>query len=149
MAQLLNTHTYTHIYTIVRVCVWVSPCNFFGINWGTHSSQTGYKRWFFQDITMTSWWARWRLKSPASRLFTWPFIQISKLRVTGLCAGNPPVTGEFPQQMASDAENDSIWWCHHENEYLFWSTSIVVSSLSSMWFVIYIMIMSTRKCHVT
>ena len=23
-------------------------------------------------ITMTSWWARWRLKSPASRLFTQP-----------------------------------------------------------------------------
>ena len=26
-------------------------------------------------ITMTSKWARWRLKSPASRLFTQPFIQ--------------------------------------------------------------------------
>ena len=26
-------------------------------------------------ITMTSQWARWRLKSPASRLFTQPFIQ--------------------------------------------------------------------------
>ena len=26
-------------------------------------------------ITMTSWWARWRLKSSASRLFTQPFIQ--------------------------------------------------------------------------
>ena len=28
-----------------------------------------------QFITMTSWWPRWRLKSPASRLFTQPFIQ--------------------------------------------------------------------------
>ena len=37
----------------------------------------------------------------------------SKLRVTGLCAGNSPVTGEFPAQMASYAENISIWWCHH------------------------------------
>ena len=27
-----------------------------------------------------------------------------KLRVTGLCAGNSPVTGEFPAQMASNAE---------------------------------------------
>ena len=26
-------------------------------------------------ITMTSWWARWRLKSPASLLLTQPFIQ--------------------------------------------------------------------------
>ena len=37
----------------------------------------------------------------------------SKLRVTGLCAGNSPETGEFPAQMASNAENVSIWWRHH------------------------------------
>ena len=37
----------------------------------------------------------------------------SKLRVTGLCAGNSPGTGEFPAQMASNAENVSIWWYHH------------------------------------
>ena len=28
----------------------------------------------------------------------------SKLRVTGFCAGNSPVTGEFSAQMASNAE---------------------------------------------
>ena len=38
----------------------------------------------------------------------------SKLRVTGLCAGNSPGTGEFPAQMDSDAENVSIWWHHHD-----------------------------------
>ena len=32
----------------------------------------------------------------------------SKLRVTGLCAGNSPGTAEFPAQMASYAENVSI-----------------------------------------
>ena len=37
----------------------------------------------------------------------------SKLRVTGLCAGNSPETGEFPAQMASNAESVSIWWRHH------------------------------------
>ena len=37
----------------------------------------------------------------------------SKLRVTGLCEGNTPVTGEFPSQRASNAENVSIWWRHH------------------------------------
>ena len=37
----------------------------------------------------------------------------SKLRGTGLCAGNSPVTGEFPAQRASNAENVSIWWRHH------------------------------------
>ena len=30
-----------------------------------------------------------------------------------LCAGNSPVTGEFPAQMANNLENVSIWWCHH------------------------------------
>ena len=37
----------------------------------------------------------------------------SKLRVTGLCAGNSPGTGEFPAEMASYAENVSIWWRQH------------------------------------
>ena len=37
----------------------------------------------------------------------------SKPRVTGLCAGNSPETGEFPAQMASNTENVSIWWRHH------------------------------------
>ena len=36
-----------------------------------------------------------------------------KLRVAGLCAGNSPVTGEFPAQRVSNAENVSIWWRHH------------------------------------
>ena len=31
-----------------------------------------------------------------------------KLHVTGRCAGNSPGTGEFPAQMASNAENVSI-----------------------------------------
>ena len=31
-----------------------------------------------------------------------------KLRVTGLCEGNSPVTGEFPAQRASNAGNVSI-----------------------------------------
>ena len=43
----------------------------------------------------------------------------SKLRVTGLCAGNSPETGEFPAQMASNAENVSIWWRHHVLE-MYW-----------------------------
>ena len=38
----------------------------------------------------------------------------SKLRVTGLCAGNSPGTGEFPAQMASYAENVSVWWRHND-----------------------------------
>ena len=39
--------------------------------------------------------------------------ETSTLRVTGLCAGNSPGTGEFPSQRASNVENVFIWWCHH------------------------------------
>ena len=52
-----------------------------------------------------------------NRLFGCRSKKTSKLRVTGLCAGNSPVTGEFPAQMASNAENDSIWWRHHDHRH--------------------------------
>ena len=45
-----------------------------------------------------------------------------KLRVTGLCEGNSPVTGEFPSQRSSNAENVSIWWRHH-----------VVNKITTKW----------------
>ena len=47
------------------------------------------------------------------RLFGHRSKKTSKLCVTGLCAGNSLGTGEFPAQMASNAENVSIWWRHH------------------------------------
>ena len=46
----------------------------------------------------------------------------SKLRVTGLCAGNSPGPSEFPVQMASNAENVSLWWRHHD--YLDYHTGV-------------------------
>ena len=48
-----------------------------------------------------------------NRLFRRRSKKTSKLHVIGLCAGNSPGTGEFPAQMASNAENVSIWWRHH------------------------------------
>ena len=39
---------------------------------------------------------------------------MSKLVLLAPCAGNSPVTGEFPAQKASNAENVSSWWRHHE-----------------------------------
>ena len=56
-----------------------------------------------------------------NRLFRRKSKKTSKLRVTGLCVGNSPGTGEFPAQMASNAENVSIWWRHHESE---WDNSV-------------------------
>ena len=49
-----------------------------------------------------------------NRLFRCRPKKTSKLRITGLCEGNSPVTGEFPAQGASHAENVFIWWCHHD-----------------------------------
>ena len=48
-----------------------------------------------------------------NRLFRRRSKRTSKFRVAGLCVGNSPVTGEFPAQKASNAENVSIWWRHH------------------------------------
>ena len=52
---------------------------------------------------------QWRLDCFLNRLFRGR----SKLRVTGVCEGNSPVTGEFPTQRARNVENISISWRHH------------------------------------
>ena len=69
---------------------------------------------------------RWRRNGPDSvpshqprdcllnRLFRRRSKKTSTHRATGLCAGNSPGTSEFPAQMASNAENVSIWWRHHD-----------------------------------
>ena len=49
-----------------------------------------------------------------NRLFRRRSKKISNPGVTSLCQGNPPVTGGFPSQGASNAENASIWWRHHD-----------------------------------
>ena len=60
-----------------------------------------------------------------NRLFRRRLKKISKLRVTGLCVGNSPVTGEFPTQRASNTENVSIWWRHHDPSYIKSQISLV------------------------
>ena len=49
-----------------------------------------------------------------NRLFRRRSKKTSKLRVTFPCGGNSPVTDEFPAQRASNVENVSIWWRHHD-----------------------------------
>ena len=48
-----------------------------------------------------------------NRIFGRRSKKTSKLRVTGRCAGNSPVTGEFPAPRATNAKNVFIWWRHH------------------------------------
>ena len=76
---------------------------------------------------ISRWALRWRHNGPDSvsnhqphhcllnRLFRRRSKKTSKLRVTGLCVGNSPGTGGFPAQMASNAENVSIWWRLHRS----------------------------------
>ena len=54
-----------------------------------------------------------------SHLFGRRSKKTSMFRVTGLCAGNSPVTGDCRAQMASNAENVSIW-CRHHKKYDKW-----------------------------
>ena len=75
-----------------------------------------------------------------NRLFGRRSKKTSKLRVTGLCAGNSPETGEFSAQMASNAENVSIWWRHPEqyDSCLYNPKFLYTTVLPHLWFVKFI-----------
>ena len=64
-----------------------------------------------------------------NRLFRRRSKKTSKLRLTGLCAGNSPGTDEFPAQMASNAENISISWRHHHTGCVLWIQCIFHMSM--------------------
>ena len=66
-----------------------------------------------------------------NRLFGCRSKKTSKLRVTGLCAGNSPGTGIFPARMASNAENVAIWWRHHVLNKMLVSLGILALELLS------------------
>ena len=55
-----------------------------------------------------------------NRLFMRRLKKTSKLRFTGLCEGNSPVTGEYPAQSASDAEK-------------FPSDDVIMTQLCDIW----------------
>ena len=89
-------------------------CNFLGCYWVQQERLTHHvQAWEVATLHYND------VKSPASRLFTQAFIQaqikenIETPRHWPLCW---EFTGdrEFPAQRASNAENVSIWWRHHE-----------------------------------
>ena len=55
----------------------------------------------------------WRLDCLLNHMFRRRSKKTAKLCFTGLYEGNSPVTGEFPSQRASNAENVSIRWRHY------------------------------------
>ena len=75
-------------------------------------------------ITVTSWWPRKRLKSPASRLFTQPFIR-AQIKVNIKAPRHWPLCGEFTgdrwipringQQRGKCFHFMTSSWCEREN----------------------------------
>ena len=80
-------------------CPWCDPCS--ALQW-RHNEHDGVSNYQPHDCLLNCLFRRRSKK-------------ISKLHVTGLCAGNLPVTGKFTAQMDSTAENVSIWWRHHDH----------------------------------
>ena len=84
----------------------------FAISWRVHSLEKRKPLWWrHNELDGVS--AHRCIDCLLNRLVRRRSKKSSKLRVTGLCEGNSPVTGEFPAQRASDAENVPIWWRHH------------------------------------
>ena len=86
--------------TTHKVCTHFSlPLNWLALRW-QHNEGDGVSNHQPPDCSLKRLFRR-RSKKPL------------KLCVTGLCAWNSPVIGEFPTQRTSNAKNVSIWWRHH------------------------------------
>ena len=73
-------------------------------------------RLYMHGITVTSQWARWRLKSPVSRLFTQPFIKGADQRKHQSSASLAFVRRIHRLPVNSPHEGPvtrKIWWRHH------------------------------------
>ena len=70
--------------------------------------------WHYSDVIMSTMASQIPSITIVYSTVTSGADQGKQFRVTGLCEGNSPVTGEFPAQRASNAENISIWWRHHD-----------------------------------
>ena len=110
----------THVRSIVRTAVSEGSTavgrHFFNILKQPvyHIGMDRYKKYAYVCITVTSQITA--VSIVCSTVCSGADQRTSKLRVTGLCEGNPMVTGGFPSQRASNAENVSIWWRHRKVE---------------------------------
>ena len=86
---LFTTRKYTHTQTHTHILIHIDTrlLSFWTLQW-RRSDQHGVSDHRHLDCL-------------CSRLFRRTSKLISKLRVTGLCEGNPPVTGGFPSKRAS------------------------------------------------
>ena len=90
----------------------------FTLQW-RHNGRDGVSNhWHLNCLLNRGFWGRWK--------------KTSKLCVTGLCVGNSPITGDFPTQRASKAEDVPIWWHHPDLTY-----DIHIVALSETWDVVH------------
>ena len=82
-----------------------------------------------------------------NRLFRRKSNKTSKLCVTGFCEGNAPVTGEFPEQRASNAENVSMWWRHHESSIQLKSWFLYIRTLGGGGYLLIHILHFSSKSH--
>ena len=95
----LRLYTFQYHHRFKCACIWTNN-SWFTLQW-RHNGYNGVSNHQRHHCLLNSVFRRRSKKA-------------SKLRVTCHCAGNSPVTGEFPAQMASNAENVSISWRHHD-----------------------------------
>ena len=119
---------------------------YFGTNWWVAADYWMLTHWGRDKMADFGWWHFQTLQGRHNEcnvvsnhqhldcllhhLFRHRSKETSKLCITGLWEGNSLVTTEFSTQRASNVENVSIWWCHHD---------IVEPShyLNQCWFDIY------------
>ena len=116
----------TDIHRKYHVCWWPGDVRIQGVDIrgiglevqdysGFSNKRVKWRRCSF--ITMTSQWTRWRLKTPASRLFIQPLVQ-TQIKENIKTPRHWPLFGEFtghrwiPRTKSSNAENVSICWRH-------------------------------------
>ena len=126
MQAILSVGCNYSYLTTIDICLSMAPNSLISFHW-RHNGHDGVSNHQPHDCLL-------------NRLFRRRSKKISKLRVTNLCAGNPPVTGEFLAQRATNAENVSIWWRHHvvstcslrvNRGYQIWY--YFINSLSPVW----------------
>ena len=96
-----------HLYNFIMLWMWLK--DIFTIS---HCRNRDY---YYNDVTMSANCVSYH-RRPHCLLnccFGRRSMKASKLRVTGLCARNSPVTGEFPAQRTSNAESVPIRRRHH------------------------------------
>ena len=104
-------------------CDWSAACY---IRWGTPD---------MRRMTVTSWWARWRLKSPASRLFTQRFVkaQCSLIIGTGCWVQVFSFNWKSGVVMMSTLSYLTTHWVDHSGYGLSESEEALHSNASSHW----------------